>query len=278
MKKCLCMLMALLVLSANIAMPCYAIDDGWHKTSDGKWTYIDNGKLLVYTWLTYDGVTYYLDKSGIMRTGWIKDGNNWYYMDGSGAMVKNKWIKTNGKWYYLSFSGAMLTNSITPDGYTVDENGVWLEDISPVNSSDSGSISAEIFLEFYDVLSDATKLGNAALDELDDYMTYSKLGWNSLKRDALLNAKSKYRDTGYAYQKLQVYVETHTQLNFVINDVKICGERIGRINTILANMSGSNDALDYYSELVEISDLNKAYAEAMGRIIYAVTPYMVKAN
>ena len=37
------------------------------------------------------------------------------------------WIQWEGNWYYLGPEGDMQTNTLTPDGYIVDENGarVW---------------------------------------------------------------------------------------------------------------------------------------------------------
>lgn len=124
------------MVSFMFAVPCSALSDGWYKNKDGSWSYVHEGEWLYYSWLTLDDDVYYIDTNGIMKTGWVKDAGYWYYMDGSGAMVKNKWVKSSGKWYYLGFSGVMLTNAVTPDGYTVDENGVWLEHI-PVKSTSS---------------------------------------------------------------------------------------------------------------------------------------------
>ena len=43
-------------------------------------------------------------------------------------MYASSWIESAseaGAWYYVGADGAMLTNTVTPDGYTVDADGVW---------------------------------------------------------------------------------------------------------------------------------------------------------
>lgn len=57
---------------------------------------------------------------------WACSGDKWYYFGADGYMVTG-WIQWEGKWYYLGPEGDMQTNTLTPDGYIVDENGarVW---------------------------------------------------------------------------------------------------------------------------------------------------------
>ena len=50
---------------------------------------------------------------------------SWYYFNEAYIMVANQWVQDKGKWYYLGADGRMLTNTTTPDGYYVDEHGVW---------------------------------------------------------------------------------------------------------------------------------------------------------
>ena len=57
---------------------------------------------------------------------WACSGDKWYYFGADGYMVTG-WIQWEGNWYYLGPEGDMQTNTLTPDGYIVDENGarVW---------------------------------------------------------------------------------------------------------------------------------------------------------
>ena len=81
------------------------------------------------------------DEDGTMVTGWFTDADGLrYYLseesDGTlGHMVTGwKWLKDeNGleKCYYFNpvsdgTKGKLMTNTTTPDGYKVDENGCWI--------------------------------------------------------------------------------------------------------------------------------------------------------
>lgn len=70
---------------------------------------------------------YYFDpKTGIMQTGiQIIDGKI-YFLGGTGDM-RTAWQIVNGKQHYFNRTGEMLFNCITPDGYTVDANGCYIE-------------------------------------------------------------------------------------------------------------------------------------------------------
>lgn len=85
----------------------------WYRHSDGGYT--RNG------WEQIDGQWYLFDGSGYMQTGWQNVGGTWYYLHGNGVMAANQWIGS----YYVNGSGAMMTNTWTPDGYWVNESGVW---------------------------------------------------------------------------------------------------------------------------------------------------------
>ena len=57
--------------------------------------------------------------------GVVYNGQDWYFFNGGGHMVKDQWVEWKGKWYYLSSDGKMAFDTITPDGYRVDQDGVW---------------------------------------------------------------------------------------------------------------------------------------------------------
>ena len=40
--------------------------------------------------------------------------------------MENAWILTDNQYYYCGQDRAMLTDTVTPDGYYVDGNGVWV--------------------------------------------------------------------------------------------------------------------------------------------------------
>lgn len=128
-----------------------AMQTGWLKLGN-TWYYLDprNGAMAEDGMQEIDGATYYFyDWGGMASNFWYLDEKGgWYYFGGNGAMVENKWVLWkgawyylgsdgamlaekwlywNGEWYYLGSDGAMLTNTTTPDGYYVNNEGVWVK-------------------------------------------------------------------------------------------------------------------------------------------------------
>lgn len=66
-----------------------------------------------------------LPDSSYVKGAWRKINNEWYVFDENGYMITG-WFKDGDKWYYLDESGKMLYNRVTPDGYQLDINGVWV--------------------------------------------------------------------------------------------------------------------------------------------------------
>lgn len=72
--------------------------------------------------------------AGTWKTGATGENQSrWWYDNGDGAYTSNgwQWIDGNGdgiaECYYFDGNGWMLANTTTPDGYTVNENGAWVE-------------------------------------------------------------------------------------------------------------------------------------------------------
>lgn len=111
----------------------------WKLDAKGWWYRYDNGTWPENRWvyLYYNGIYawYHFDAEGYIQTGWFTDtDDNRYYLnpltDGSQGAMKTGWVLIDGSWYYFNDStdgpkGALLTSTTTPDGYQVDENGVW---------------------------------------------------------------------------------------------------------------------------------------------------------
>lgn len=100
---------------------------GWMKENDA-WYYFDANGIMQTGWLQdTDGNWYYLKDNGMMEVGWFQDSSGaWYYLGSSGRMESNTWIYYKGKWYYIDALGKLLFNSVTPDGYRVNEYGEWI--------------------------------------------------------------------------------------------------------------------------------------------------------
>ena len=84
-------------------------------------------------WISSGDKWYYLDPAqGAMKTGWQPDGNIWYYLDPASGEMLLGWQNIGGKYYYFNTGssrpqGAMYANEKTPDGYSVNTNGEWIQ-------------------------------------------------------------------------------------------------------------------------------------------------------
>ena len=54
---------------------------------------------------------------------WQKDANGWWYQYYDGSYPYDEWIIIQSECYYFDHNGYMLSDTITPDGYQVDEDG-----------------------------------------------------------------------------------------------------------------------------------------------------------
>lgn len=96
---------------------------GWQLIS-GRWYYFHSDGTMLSGWQFINGFWYYLSNSGYMLSNWQYIDNHWYYLNASGMMLTD-WQYINDLWYYLGKDGIMYANQATPDGYYVDNNGVW---------------------------------------------------------------------------------------------------------------------------------------------------------
>ncbi len=107
---------------------------------NGRWVYIkSDGTVARNEWLNleYNGVRswYFFGAEGGMSTGWITWNDKAYYLipdsDGWMGRMATGWKSIDGKWYFFEKEqGDMLRGVKTPDGFMVDENGVWVERIT----------------------------------------------------------------------------------------------------------------------------------------------------
>ena len=135
-------------LIRNVRVPSYTVEGQWAKTADGKWKLSGaDGKAYAGAWVpVYNpyadlnaGVCafgwYIFDQEGNMVTGWYTDAlGDTYYLnpisDNTQGEMLIGWQMIDGKYYYFNTNpdgtrGKMLKNVVTPDGYYIDENGVW---------------------------------------------------------------------------------------------------------------------------------------------------------
>lgn len=62
-------------------------------------------------------------------SSWASDSKGWWIQNSDGSYLTNAWYQspTSGLWYYMGADGYMLTNTTTPDGHTVNTDGVWVQ-------------------------------------------------------------------------------------------------------------------------------------------------------
>lgn len=136
----------------------------WVEDTDGKWYYFDMAGYLLKNETTPDG--HYVDENGvwdgqestivedITKYGpagktepeavayWEQTDDGWKYKQEDGSYLTNSWAQgADGGWYYLGTDGLMLTSQTTPDGYYVDENGLW--STNAVSSEAEGNTDGE---------------------------------------------------------------------------------------------------------------------------------------
>lgn len=128
----------------------------WLRLENGVWNYELSGDLVRDRWICLynpyadpkKGQKLYgwfrFNEAGTMLTGWVSDPDgNLYYLnpvsDGTQGMMLTGWQQIDGKWYYFSEAegsgtmGALFRDTVTPDGYTVNGAGVWVQEEIPAS-------------------------------------------------------------------------------------------------------------------------------------------------
>lgn len=59
------------------------------------------------------------------KYGWKQDNTGWWWKEENGTYPISTWKQIGGKYYYFGSDGYMLHDTITPDGYKVNSDGVW---------------------------------------------------------------------------------------------------------------------------------------------------------
>lgn len=118
-----------------------AVQGTWMKDATGWWYKYPNHTWPANCWiqLEWNGTSqwYRFNEAGYMVAGWYLDTDgNWYFLhnvsDGAQGHMYTGWHQIEGKWYYFRENaggpvGSLVVSGTTPDGYTVDANGVWVQ-------------------------------------------------------------------------------------------------------------------------------------------------------
>ncbi len=118
----------------------------WYQQTDGSWKFqYANGSMAAGqmlkdaagksyeqpAWELINGAWYAFGADGVADSGMIYDTalGGWFYVDINTGM-KTGWHQMDQKWRYFQtvsdgYKGRMLVNTVTPDKYRVDKDGIW---------------------------------------------------------------------------------------------------------------------------------------------------------
>lgn len=108
----------------------------WEKDDSGWKLKKQDGTYPSQTWIMNHDRWYWFDENSYMKTGWVLYQGKWYYLNPQAGELEGSmlmgWQLIQGKWYYLNpvsngLMGAMYANAVTPDGYTVGNDGAWVQ-------------------------------------------------------------------------------------------------------------------------------------------------------
>ena len=81
--------------------------------------------------MLFSGTLIWEAYAGTWKQGIDGDLSAWWYDNGDGTFPISSWMWIDGnndgiaECYYFDDTGRMLSDTVTPDGYTVDKNGAW---------------------------------------------------------------------------------------------------------------------------------------------------------
>lgn len=149
--------------------------------------------------------------------GWSRgiSKNAWWYDLGNGNYHKASWQWLDGnndgisECYRFDNYGWMAENTITPDGYTVNQSGAWT--VNNVVQTRSGNVSTTSFTEQYE---------REVLSRINQYRAAH--GLRTLQESAGLNHLAKAR----AEECSILFSHTRPQGGSITNEADVCGEII----------------------------------------------------
>lgn len=149
--------------------------------------------------------------------GWSRgiSRNAWWYDLGNGNYHKASWQWLDGnndgisECYHFDDYGWMAENTITPDGYTVNQSGAWT--VNNVVQTRSGNVSTTSFTEQYE---------REVLSRINQYRAAH--GLRTLQESAGLNHLAKAR----AEECSILFSHTRPQGGSITNEADVCCEII----------------------------------------------------
>ncbi|WP_146043789.1 hypothetical protein [Clostridium sp. chh4-2] len=153
-------MLATLLLSSVCSFTALA---GWEQSENGSWKYYssEDGSIVTNEWKQSGNDWFFMDENGnIAVNAIIETDGNFYYTNSDGIMVTNQWVLSDdNKYYYAGPDGAFLISTTTPDGYTVDQHGVWDQSI-PQHANSSQTTNAFVDIQIPEPTGYGTVKGN----------------------------------------------------------------------------------------------------------------------
>ena len=144
---------ACMMLSQSFPALAVGNTEGHWQKEEGAWTFINPQGEKQKGWIVSEGAWYLLkEDSGTLQSGWWKSpSGKWFFFhtahDGSFGRLCTGWQWIDGYCYYFedqdsAHLGELLTAG-AKDGYSVDEDGRWVENGKPVYEQGKGLLSKE---------------------------------------------------------------------------------------------------------------------------------------
>ena len=144
---------ACMMLSQNFPALALENTEGKWQTEEKAWTFVNAKGEKQKGWIVSEGAWYLLkEDSGTLQSGWWKGpSGKWFFFhtahDGSFGRLCTGWQWIDGYCYYFedqdsAHLGELLTAG-AKDGYSVDEDGRWVENGKPVYEQGKGLLSKE---------------------------------------------------------------------------------------------------------------------------------------
>ena len=174
---------------------------------------------------------------------WASDAAGWWWRNDDGSYPVNTWQWIDGnadgtaECYYFDSRGYLVVNGTTPDGYTVDGNGAWVENgqvrTKTTGAAGQGSASSGYFLRDISSRGDCAVIDRADLRDCGDYFEgtatiyadYAAGARAGTYREPIRISKNCYcywRGENWFYDSydLMTYLGSHTHLRMfeAVND------------------------------------------------------------
>lgn len=155
---------------------------------------------------------------------WLSDANGWWWQNDDGSYPANTWQWIDGNQdgvaesYYFNESGYCLLNTITPDGYRVNESGAWIENGAVQTRGAAQASQPKQYVEPRANLQDIKPDASQCFDQYDenDY-TYGGESWDGCSQFRSGNGSNKaYADyyLGRQYNRLTLKVVPRTDVGY----------------------------------------------------------------